>query len=420
MRDGLEVTHRLHRLGNGDIDFKAFVEVLEAVTVAAISCPWRQPYTMARREVHGHLRWHAPLEVAVHLDLGNAATGLDLEAAGAREAGRERIGDPAPVWHALDPEHAVGAAARVARRLIVSRWSQLDGRGEAGAFIAIDHAADDDRRALEPQLDRGERAGPEAVDAHRPRRERLAPREQLVAALRQVREAERTVRVGLDLDRAADRIAAQADRGVRDLVRSVDDDAVDPHLTRDDDARVVGRHRHEAHLRRQEVRTGDADAVAPRGEAREHEAPVGPRRRRDDDHARGARAPPGRSGSRGRRGERAILAAALELAADLGAEDRRAGAVDDHAGQARTGNIEARELRAGPGTERRRPRSSGAGCRAARRAHLVADDQRDDERDHARARDVDPARPVRARRSRRRSLGRVLAVRTILAHHGEP
>ena len=74
--------------------------------------------------------------------------GLELDTAGRQVAGRERIGDPAAVRHALDAEHAVVAAARVARRLIVADRPQLDRGDEPGAFVAIDDATDDDRCRL--------------------------------------------------------------------------------------------------------------------------------------------------------------------------------------------------------------------------------------------------------------------------------
>src|SRR5690606_23879022 len=81
-------------------------------------------------------------------ELGDAPPGRELDATRARVAGRVRVGDPRAVRHALNAEHAVVAAARVARRLIVRERPQLDGRDDARALGTIEHAADDDRAAL--------------------------------------------------------------------------------------------------------------------------------------------------------------------------------------------------------------------------------------------------------------------------------
>jgi len=138
-----------------------------------------------------------------HRQLGDAMAGLELDAARAQVAGHERVGDPAPARYAFDPEHAVVAAARVARRLIVARRPQLDRRDQPGALGAIDHAADDDRRGLEPELDGREGPGAEPRDPDRARGERALVGVELVAALRQVREPERAGAALLSIFRGA-------------------------------------------------------------------------------------------------------------------------------------------------------------------------------------------------------------------------
>ncbi|MEJ7602415.1 MAG: hypothetical protein WKG01_31275 [Kofleriaceae bacterium] len=83
--------------------------------------------------------------------------------------------------------------------------------------------------------------------------------------------------------------------------------------------------------------------------------------------------------------------AALELAADLGADDRRAGTVDDHAGQPRPGGV-AGEPGTVAGTKRGLARSARpAADRRVRGLELAPDEQSDHERDHARTGEQEPA-----------------------------
>jgi hypothetical protein len=130
--------------------------------------------------------------------------------------------------------------------LIVAGRTQLDRRDEPGAFAAIDDAADDDRARFEAQLDGRERPRAEPAHAHRARREWALPCEHLVAALGQARHGEAALDVGLDLERAADRVAANADVRADHRLAVIGDRAFDRDLARDDDANVVDRDRDHA------------------------------------------------------------------------------------------------------------------------------------------------------------------------------
>ena len=190
---------------------------------------------------------------------GTPLPGLELDAAGRQIAGRERVGDPAAVRHALDAERAVVAAARVARRLIVADRPQLDRGDEPGAFVAIDHATDDDRAASSRSSTGANGPAPSRFDAHGARRERALLRVDLVATLRQVRRR-RTRPCASVLRSSVPPIASPRMPTVAfgDGLAAVGDRARDRDLPRDDDARVVGRHRHIPHLGGEQARAGDA------------------------------------------------------------------------------------------------------------------------------------------------------------------
>ncbi len=341
---------------------------------------------------------HAALDHAAcgELELRHAVPGLELDPARRQIAGRERLGDPPAVRHALDAEHAVVAAARVARRLVVAGRAQLDLGHHAGALVAIDHAPDDDRRRLEVQLDGPERAGADASDPHRARGERVLVREHLVAAFRQLGHVERARRVGGGLDRAADRLAAHADVDAARGLIAVAHEARDRDLARDDDARRVRRHRHVAQLGRQQARALDLELVAARRQAVDRELAVGDGDGRDRDSERNVLDP-----GVWQRLLRRRARAELRRHRRLRARDRQAGAVDDEPGEPDAAGPLDRDLRrlgrvrrGDPAVARRRRCGRHRRRRVARDRVVDADDRRDDEHEARHARDRAPIHHV--------------------------
>ena len=191
-------------------------------------------------------------------ELGDALARVELDAAGRRVARRERVGDPAAVRHALDAELAV--VARCARSAAPDRHRPAAARPPRRARcprrLSITRPT-----TIAPASSRSSTGangpGAEPVHAHRARRERALPRVHLVAALGQVRHAERALRVGL-ASRCAPPIASPRMPTIAPatgLPPSVTV-PVDRDLPRDDDPRLVGRHRHEPHLGREQPDAG--------------------------------------------------------------------------------------------------------------------------------------------------------------------
>ncbi len=357
-------------------------------------------HRMARSIEDPALDRRAPLQ----RELGHALAGVELEAARRDEPGRVRIRDPPAIGHAFDAEHAIVAAARVARRLVVARGPQLDRRDQPRSLVAIDHAPDDDRAGFEPELDRRERACAEPRHPHGARGERAAPRVDLVAALGQRRHVKRAQPVGLDLERPTDRVAADPDHRAGHGPPAVADGAVDRDLARDDDPHLVGGHRHEPDLGGEEPGAGDPEAITPRDEALDHEVAVACRRWT---RGRGGRFRPGpdpgepgiaaaripggdaRVAGPGRlrlprvRGQRARGLAVLELDGDLSTGDRHPGAVDDESSEPHA-VCGPGQLGWARGVDRGAPRAAAARLPHRRALTVMCDEEdRDGERDQA-------------------------------------